>query len=246
MDTVINELDILFQNLTFNQLNDVINRMERMKFTKKIDKDVDNLIKSMNSLSTLPKLQKLNMVLEGVKEHKRRIFARKYKSLTGKTQRITKTEIDNIFATMDAIKNDEDSDISMKGGAKDQDLDSFLAEGIQKMNLDNQEVNELIGDIQKMNIITPKKVMSSFEKILMARGKSGKQRKRKQNGGSKQLDELLSKEFSNMRLNKNESSELIKEIKNLKIVTPKKVQNVFKKIKKKRRLRSKKDSLLGL
>ena len=73
-----------------------------------------------------------------------------------------------------------------KGGSGEQTLDEFLAEGINRMRLDNNEVNDLISGIKKMKVITPKKVMSSFEKILAARGKAAQQRKqRKQNGGAK-------------------------------------------------------------
>ena len=63
------------------------------------------------------------------------------------------------------------------------DLDSFLAEGIQRMRLDKDEVDDLVTGIKQMKVITPVKVMSAFDKILAARGKKGQQRK--QQGGAK-------------------------------------------------------------
>ena len=69
---------------------------------------------------------------------------------------------------------------NQKGG---DDLSKFLSAGIENLSLNNNEIDNLMKDIKKMKITTRKKAMTSFEKILAARGKKSQQRK--QNGGAK-------------------------------------------------------------
>jgi hypothetical protein len=109
MDKVVNELGNMLSNLSMNQLDNVISRMERMKINKNRDNDVEDLISGMGSLTTVPDTQKLNVALEGVKQHKKRIFAKKYKSLSGRKTNLSSKQIDDIFATMNALKGDEES-----------------------------------------------------------------------------------------------------------------------------------------
>ena len=77
-----------------------------------------------------------------------------------------------------------------KGGSGDggeQTFDEFMATQITKLNLKDDEVNELVGSIQQMKVVTPKKVMSQFQKLLAARGKKSQKRKNNQRGGAKGL-----------------------------------------------------------
>lgn len=108
MDRVVDELDGMLANLSMDQLDDVIGRMEKMKIHKNRDNDVEGLIMAMGSLSAVPDNQKLNVALEGVKTHKKRTFAKKYKSLSGRKTNLSGSQIDDIFATMDALKGDDD------------------------------------------------------------------------------------------------------------------------------------------
>ena len=128
MNQVVDELDSMLSNLSINQIDDVITRMEKMKVTNKKDSDVEGLIMAMGSLNTVPGNKKLEIALEGVKKHKAKIFARKYKSLSGRKQNLSKGQIEDIFATLDALKTEEDmdeddwsidmDDFDMVGGAK--------------------------------------------------------------------------------------------------------------------------------
>ena len=82
---------------------------------------------------------------------------------------------------------------SQKGGGDD--VSEFLSAGIENMSLNNNEVNDLVKTMKKMNVTTKKGAMTAFQKILAARGKKG--RKRLQNGGGK-LNESDIKKFSKL------------------------------------------------
>ena len=128
MDKVVDELANKLSNVSFDALDDIINRMEKMKIRNNRDKDVEGLIMAMGSLSTVPNNKKLDVALEGVRRHKKRVFARKYKSLSGKKQKISEKQIVDIFNTMSALKGDNDSfsvddfdwgdDTEMEGGRR--------------------------------------------------------------------------------------------------------------------------------
>ena len=45
------------------------------------------------------------------------------------------------------------------------------------MSLNNNEVNDLVKTMKKMNVTTKKGAMTAFQKILAARGKKGHKRK---------------------------------------------------------------------
>ncbi len=113
MNNVVSELDNMLQNLSINQVDNIIERMENMSLRNNRDSDVEGLIMSMNSLNTVPNNKKLQIALNGVKEHKRRIFAKKYKSLSGRKSNISNKQIDDIFATMEALKDEDSDDLSM-------------------------------------------------------------------------------------------------------------------------------------
>jgi len=120
MNNVVDELDNMLNNLSLNQLDDVINRMENMKINSSRDSDVEGLIGAMSSLSTVPGNKKLEVALEGVKQHKKRVFAKKYKSISGRKTKISSKQMDDIFATMNALKGDDDDESI--------DMDDLMAE----------------------------------------------------------------------------------------------------------------------
>lgn len=106
MDKVEKELSNLLSNLSFDELNDVIGRMEKMKITRKADNDVMGLISAMNTLTVIPNNKKLDIVIDGVKGVRNKIFSHKWKTLQGRRkQKITEMQIDDMFATMDALKS---------------------------------------------------------------------------------------------------------------------------------------------
>lgn len=99
------ELDNLLVNINMEQLDDLILRMEKMKVERSVDPDVDVLISAMSSLSTDPKEQKLNKALKGVKNYRRKIFAKKYRSLKhNQSKKLTQGQINDMFAVMDSLK----------------------------------------------------------------------------------------------------------------------------------------------
>jgi len=100
MDSLLNEITKKFSNISIDNVNNIIDKMEN----KKNDRDVDNLINSLTSLNIVPKTQKKEYVLKGMKKYRKKVFARKYKSLSGKKTELTQNQIDDIFATMNALK----------------------------------------------------------------------------------------------------------------------------------------------
>jgi hypothetical protein len=91
--------------LSIDDLDDIIGRMERMKVSNKKDKKVDDLMNSMNSLNLLPKNQKMKIAIKGVRKYRNNKFNGIYKSLKGKKSKaLTQNQINDIFATMDALK----------------------------------------------------------------------------------------------------------------------------------------------
>jgi hypothetical protein len=111
------ELDTLLINVNIEELDDIIGRMEIMKIQKTVDPDVDVLISAISSLSTEPKEQKLSKALRGVKNYRKKIFARKYRSLKhNKSKKLTQGQMNDFFATMDALKSDQNGSGKQKGG----------------------------------------------------------------------------------------------------------------------------------
>ncbi len=96
------ELDILLGD-SLESVDELIGKIEKMKITKKEDKDVMGLISSMKSLSVVSKDKKLDTALKKIKKHKK-IIARRYKSLSGKKQKVTKKQIEDAFDIMDKLK----------------------------------------------------------------------------------------------------------------------------------------------
>ena len=117
------ELEKLLGNLSLDDLDNVVNRMERVKLTNNKDDDVMGLLGAMSSLSMVTNKQKLNKAIEGVKKFRKKVFAKKYKSLKGKKAKaVSSAQMDDLFATMDALKQEEvDNDESI-------DLDDMFAE----------------------------------------------------------------------------------------------------------------------
>lgn len=129
MNKIVDELDMKLKKISFNELDNIIDRISNMKITKKKDNDIINLINSMDSLKIIPDNKKLDITLEGVKKVKRKSFARKYKSLSGKKTNLSNKQIEDIFSTMNALKTQQptytvddfdwgDDDINMNGGKK--------------------------------------------------------------------------------------------------------------------------------
>ena len=130
------EITQLLGNLSLDELDDVIGRMERMRITNQRDNDVIGLVNAMNTLSIVANTKKLAMAIDGVKKHRKKVFVARYESLKNKkAKKVTSTQIDDIFSTMDALKQEEESmdfediiaefdsidfsdDVSMSGGAK--------------------------------------------------------------------------------------------------------------------------------
>ena len=120
MDT---ELEQLLGNLSLDDLDNVINRMERVQVTNNKDDDVMGLLGAMSTLNVVPNNKKLSKAIEGVKKHRKRMFVKKYKSLKGKKSKaVTSSQLDDMFATMDALKQDEMED------EESIDLDDIMAE----------------------------------------------------------------------------------------------------------------------
>jgi len=105
-DNLINEINNKFSKMSIDEMDNLINRMENLNIKNKKDKDIDNLVDSMKSLNLVSSNKKKAIMLNGMKKYKRRIFARTYKNLSGKKTELTKTQIDDIFATMDKLKNE--------------------------------------------------------------------------------------------------------------------------------------------
>ena len=104
MDKLLKEIDNKFSKMDIDNIDNLINDMEKLKITKKKKDDIDDLINSISSLNMVPNNDKKKVLLKGIKKHRNRVFARKYKSLSGKKTVLTQKQIDDIFATMAALK----------------------------------------------------------------------------------------------------------------------------------------------
>jgi hypothetical protein len=79
--------------------------MEKMEISKKKDKNVDDLINSMNSLNLVPKTQKMRVAIKGVRKYRNNKFNGIYKSLKGKKSKpLSQNQINDIFNVMYAMK----------------------------------------------------------------------------------------------------------------------------------------------
>lgn len=117
------ELDKKMSKMSIDDMDDLIGRFDNVKISKKDEDTLDNLIGSMKSLSVGTKKEKKKMFINGIKERKRRMFAKKYKSLSGKKVNLSQNQIDDIFSTMNALKSQRGSGRKyQKGGVKIQDL----------------------------------------------------------------------------------------------------------------------------
>jgi hypothetical protein len=105
MNNILNELENKMSNLSINDLDKMINRMEKMKITNRKDNKVDDLINSMSSLKILPSNKKMEIAIKGVRKYRNNKFNGIYKSLKGKKSKaLSQNQINDIFATMDALK----------------------------------------------------------------------------------------------------------------------------------------------
>lgn len=118
------ELDRKMSNMSIDDMDDLIGRFDKVKISKKDEDTLDSLIGSISSLKIGSKKEKKKMLIKGMKERKRRMFAKKYKNLSGKKVELNQKQIDDIFATMDALKKQNGSGKKkyQKGGVKMSDL----------------------------------------------------------------------------------------------------------------------------
>lgn len=128
------ELDRKMSNMSIDDMDDLIGRFDKVKISKKDEDTLDSLIGLMSSLKIGSKKEKKKMLIKGIKERKRRMFARKYKNLSGKKIELNQKQIDDIFATMDALKQNGAGKKRkyQKGGVKMSDL----PKDIEKIVLD--------------------------------------------------------------------------------------------------------------
>lgn len=99
------ELDRKFSSMSVDDMDDLIGKLEKVKISKRDEDTIDSLIGSMKSLNVGTKKDKRKMLVKGIQEKKRRMFAKKYKSLSGKKEKLSENQIDDIFKTMNALKN---------------------------------------------------------------------------------------------------------------------------------------------
>lgn len=104
MDNLLKEIDNKFSKMSIDDIDGLINDMENIKITKKKKDNIDDLINSMSSLNMVSNNEKKKVMLQGIKKHRNKVFAKKYKSLSGKKTELTQNQIDDIFATMNALK----------------------------------------------------------------------------------------------------------------------------------------------
>ena len=104
MNNFVNELENKMSKLSINDLDNMINKMEKMKITKKKDNEIDSLMNSMNSLRIVPVNKKMEIAIRGVRKYRNNKFNGIYRSLKGKTSKaLSQNQINDIFATMDAL-----------------------------------------------------------------------------------------------------------------------------------------------
>lgn len=104
MDSLLKEIDNKFSKMSIEDIDELITDMEKIKITKKKKDNIDSLINSMSSLTMVSNNDKKKVMLQGIKKRRNKIFARKYKSLSGKKTELSQKQIDDIFATMAALK----------------------------------------------------------------------------------------------------------------------------------------------
>ena len=105
MNNFVNELENKMSNLSVNDLDNMINRMEKMKITNRRDNKVDDLMNSMNSLKIVPANKQMEVAIRGVTKYRNNKFNGIYRSLKGKKSKaLSQNQINDIFATMDALK----------------------------------------------------------------------------------------------------------------------------------------------
>jgi hypothetical protein len=105
MNNLVKELEKKMKKLSINELDDIIGRMENMEISNEKDNKVDNLMKSMKSLNLVPKNKKIKEAIKGVRKYRNNRFNGIYKSLKGKKSKpLTQNQINDIFATMNALK----------------------------------------------------------------------------------------------------------------------------------------------
>lgn len=150
MDSLMKELDKKMSKMSIDDMDDLIGRFDKVKISKKDEETLDSLISSMKSLSVGTKNEKKKMLINGMKERKRRMFARKYKSLSGKNTNLSEKQIDDIFKTMNSLKKQNGGKRKyQKGGVKMSDL----PEAVEKIVLDYKKQLEKTNkkQIQKIN-----------------------------------------------------------------------------------------------
>jgi len=178
MDKVVDELDNMLSNLSLDNMDDIITRMERMQIHRNRDSDVEGLISAMGSLSTVPNNKKLQVALEGVKRTKQRFFARKFKSLKGKkTKALSKNQMSDIFATMNALKEEEEETL---------DFGDLMAELDAEMNGGAKKKRKMRRQKGGMRL---NKLPKDLEKIITNYKKQLEEQEKKQKSLRKQIDQ---------------------------------------------------------
>jgi len=105
MNNLVKELEKKMNELSMNDLDNIIDRMEKMEITNRNDNKVIDLVNSMKSLNIVPKNQKIKIAIKGVRKYRNNKFNGIYKSLKGKKSKaLTQGQINDIFATMDALR----------------------------------------------------------------------------------------------------------------------------------------------
>lgn len=152
MDSLMKELDKKMSNMSIDDMDDLIGRFDKVKISKKDEDTLDSLIGSMKSLSVGTKNEKKKMLINGMKERKRKMFARKYKNLSGKKVELNKKQIDDIFATMDALKkqNGAGKRKYQKGGVKMSDLPQDIEKIVLNYKKQLEDNDKLIKKINKL------------------------------------------------------------------------------------------------
>jgi len=178
MDKVVDELDNMLSNLSLDNMDDIITRMERMQIHRNRDSDVEGLISAMGSLSTVPNNKKLQVALEGVKRTKQRFFARKFKSLKGKkTKALSKNQMNDIFATMNALREEEEETL---------DFGDLMAELDEEMNGGAKKKRKMRRQKGGMRL---NKLPKDLEKIITNYKKQLEEQEKKQKSLRKQIDQ---------------------------------------------------------
>lgn len=145
------ELDKKMSKMSIDDMDNLIGRFDKVKISKKDEDTLDSLIGSMKSLSVGTKNEKKKMLINGIKERKRRMFAKKYKSLSGKKVDLSENQIDDIFSTMNALKKQNGAGKTkyQKGGVKMSDLPSDIEKIVLNYKKQLEKTNKK--QIKKIN-----------------------------------------------------------------------------------------------